>query len=297
MMDDKYLNFILQVERVASDLRRGNKVILQTNDKKFLISSVEYHDSKNIIHDSNNPAVKLMKIAGLLPQANKEEYSEEDNFFLTVSEEAINSYPEAIANSLEKVSESNVPLKDAENTRIIAFRPRFGHDEHLAIIIGEPEKINAPFVRIHSSCITGDVLGSLKCDCGNQLQKAFEMIKKQQNGIILYLNQEGRGIGIANKLRAYKLQEKGLDTVEANHALGFEADERDFRIAANMLQQIGVKKITLLTNNPDKIKSLAVCGIEVLERKSLLTKTNVFSADYISTKALKLGHILGKIDD
>ncbi len=282
---------ILQVERAAEELRRGRSVILSCRGEKILVTAGEYRQrEKNIISDSHHPAVKLLKIAGLLPQAVIEKVSTTDKEALVVTEEAILDYPTALAASLEKISQASVPLKIVGNTRIIAFRPRFGHQEHLAILAGEPETQDAPYVRLHSSCITGDVLGSLRCDCGNQLQKTVEVIGAQQHGVILYLSQEGRGISIANKLRAYELQDQGMDTVEANEALGFLPDERDFAVAAEMLKQLGLRKIVLMTNNPAKIKALAAQGIEVLRREPLVTETTAYNRRYLTAKAAKMGH-------
>ena len=290
---------ILQVERAASDLRRGQAIILEQDGKKYIVKAGEYEQQQTPnadkpLAEAMQPAwqvsaIKLLKIAGLLPQAIIEDYYPNQDL-LTVSGEDINNYPFALASSLEKISEARVPLKLTENSRVIAFRPRFGHDEHLAIIIGEIGE--SCFVRIHSSCITGDVLGSLRCDCGNQLQKGLEIIAKQGSGVIIYLNQEGRGIGIANKLRAYCLQDEGLDTVEANEALGFAPDERDFALAAEILRQIGVTQVTLITNNPTKIKALEFYGIKILNRESVITAINPHNKDYMETKANKMGHNL-----
>lgn len=292
-MDNKSSHSILQVERAASDLRRGQSVILTDGQSRLLVTSGEHVRKKTVVTDNNHPAVKLLKIAGLLPRAIVREISEQSaDDLLIIAAEAIHNYPEALAAVLERISEARVPLKYAENSRIVSFRPRFGHQEHLAIIIGEPEKNNEPYVRMHSSCITGDVLGSLRCDCGDQLQKAMEMISVHGHGIILYLNQEGRGITIANKLRAYELQDQGLDTVEANEALGYLPDERDFAIAAEMLKQLKVKKAVLLTNNPAKVKALAEHGIEVVRREPLVTERNPYNNNYLNTKARKLGHQL-----
>ncbi len=293
-MSDKHSQIILQVERAASDLRRGQSVIISgIKGKNIRVAAGEYKKGKDVITDSNHPAVKLMKIAGLLPDAviEKDAAGSSDNL-LEVTAQAIADYPLALASGIEKISEARVPLKDAGETTIIAFRPRFGHQEHLAIVVGEPQKQAAPYVRIHSSCITGDVLGSLRCDCGNQLHKALMIIGKQKNGIILYLSQEGRGISIANKLRAYELQDEGMDTVEANEALGFLPDERDFAVAAEMLRSIGLHKVTLITNNPEKIKALARYGIEVVRREPVVTETNMHNRRYLKTKASKLGHHL-----
>lgn len=293
-MKNSSSHIILQVERAASDLRRGQPVILTGAGKKeFLINPGEYSPSEEAETDHNHPAVRLLKIAGLLPCAVLQDApANSGGDFLTVSADAITGYPEALAVSLERISEARVALETAENTRIIAFRPRFGHHEHLAVVVGTPEKIDAPYVRVHSSCITGDLLGSMRCDCGSQLTKALKEVGEQKHGVILYLSQEGRGINIANKLRAYELQDKGLDTVEANEALGFLPDERDYALAVEMLRQLGLKRITLLTNNPTKIKALAERGIEVVRREPVVTEINPHNRNYLRTKAIKMGHHL-----
>jgi GTP cyclohydrolase II len=282
---------VLEVERAASDLRRGQPVILTgAGERSLRVSSGEHFPEAAALTDTRHPAVQLMKYAGLLPRAVVEAQSGDASHTLAVSAEAIAHYPAALAQSLVKVSEANVPLKGARDARVIAFRPRFGHEEHLAVVIGQPQQQSAPYVRIHSSCVTGDVFGSLRCDCGGQLQKAVEIIEASGGGAVIYLSQEGRGIGIANKLRAYGLQDQGMDTVEANEALGFAPDERDFALAARMLDAIGLTRVTLLTNNPDKIEAITAHGITVEKRVPLVTAPNAHNERYLDTKALKLGH-------
>jgi GTP cyclohydrolase II len=282
---------VLEVERAASDLRRGQPVLLTgAGDAPLLVRSGEHSPGAAALTDHTHPAVKLMKLAGLLPQAVIEKAGEGKEYLLRVSAQAIADYPLVLAATLEKVSEAKVPLMGAVDARVIAFRPRFGHEEHLAVVIGEPGKQAAPYVRIHSSCVTGDVFGSLRCDCGGQLKKAVEMIAASGGGAVIYLSQEGRGIGIANKLRAYALQDKGLDTVQANEALGFAPDERDFALAAGMLTSLGLVRIRLLTNNPVKVEALVAHGIAVEGRVALLIEANPHNAHYLDTKALKLGH-------
>lgn len=190
---------------------------------------------------------------------------------------------------LQIVSRARLPLEGAENTRVVAFRPLDGGLEHLALLIGEPQP--PPLVRLHSACLTGDVLGSLKCDCGPQLRAAVERIAAE-GGILLYLQQEGRGIGLLNKLRAYQLQDQGFDTVDANLRLGFQEDERDFDVAAAMLKALGVEKIRLLTNNPLKAETLAAEGIEVIERVGHILPPNPHNAHYLQTKRDRQRHIL-----
>ncbi len=192
-------------------------------------------------------------------------------------------------------SRARLPLAQAEMTEVVAFRPDDGGPEHLALVIGDPLALGnaAPvLVRLHSACLTGDVLGSLKCDCGPQLQAALAAIAANPGGgILLYLQQEGRGIGLLNKLRAYALQDQGFDTVDANTRLGFEPDERDFTLAAAMLQQLGVTDVALLTNNPLKVAGLAAHGLRVTRVEHSM-KPNPHNIAYLGTKRDRQGHLL-----
>ncbi|ETX27173.1 GTP cyclohydrolase II [Roseivivax isoporae] len=193
---------------------------------------------------------------------------------------------------LEHVVTARVPLRAAENARLHIFRPEDGSEEHYAIEIGRPDRDAPVLARLHSACFTGDLLGSLKCDCGPQLNAALNQMGQEGAGVLLYLNQEGRGIGLANKMRAYALQDQGFDTVEANHRLGFEDDERDFRLGAAMLEALGVTTVRLLTNNPAKIARMRDSGIEVTERVPLKVGETRFNHHYLLTKAQKSGHLL-----
>ena len=190
------------------------------------------------------------------------------------------------------VAAARVPMRAAEQGRLHIFRPEDGGEEHYAIEIGSPPRDQPVLARLHSACFTGDVLGSLKCDCGPQLDAALTQMGAEGGGILLYLNQEGRGIGLANKMRAYSLQDQGFDTVEANHRLGFEDDERDFRIGAALLKKLGFSKVRLLTNNPAKVAMLQANGIAVTERVPLRVGLSRHNAQYLATKAAKSGHIL-----
>ena len=201
------------------------------------------------------------------------------------------------AGTLTRVSEAAVPLAGIPDCRVIAFRAPGTGQDHLAILIGRPESVLEPLVRVHSECLTGDLLGSMRCDCGDQLHGAIERIAAQGAGAVLYLAQEGRGIGLANKLRAYTLQDRGLDTLDANRALGFAGDERDFQVAAAMLRQLGLTRVRLLTNNPAKLASLGQHGIEVTARVSLLFAANGVNDSYLATKARRFGHMLGSPDE
>lgn len=190
---------------------------------------------------------------------------------------------------LQVVSRARLPLAGAEDTTVVAFRPRDGGDEHLALIIGNPGP--EPLIRLHSACLTGDVLGSLKCDCGPQLRAAVERIAAE-GGILLYLQQEGRGIGLLNKLRAYQLQDQGFDTVDANLRLGFEEDERDFDLAGAMLKQLGVSRVRLLSNNPAKARALEEQGIAVADLVPHSFGENPHNRHYLDTKRDRQGHKL-----
>lgn len=196
-----------------------------------------------------------------------------------------------LASELRRVGSARVPLDAAEATEIIAFRPSDGGKEHLAIVIGNPDVEQPILIRLHSECFTGDLLGSLRCDCGDQLRGAIEQIAKSGSGVLLYLAQEGRGIGLINKLRAYRLQDAGADTMDANLQLGFGADERVYQPAAEMLRQLGIQAVRLLTNNPEKVRGLEQCGITVVERVPHAFPSNDHNARYLSTKATRFGHM------
>ncbi len=247
---------------------------------------------------AEDAAVRLTKIARLLPAVVVAPIESDDpiawaraNGRVVVSVAAINAYDRLQADSLEPVSEARVPLAGCENTRIIAFRPRDGGVEHLAIIIGEPDVAAPVLTRLHSECFTGDLLGSLKCDCGDQLRGAIEEIAKAGAGVLLYLAQEGRGIGLVNKLRAYELQESGFDTVDANEQLGFDDDERIYLPAMQMLSCLGIDQVRLLTNNPAKVGALARHGIAVTERVPHVFPSNQHNWSYLETKAKRSGHL------
>lgn len=193
---------------------------------------------------------------------------------------------------LAPVAAARLPLLAAENSRLHIFRPDDGAAEHYAVEIGTPARDKPVLARLHSACFTGDVLGSLKCDCGPQLHAALAAMGSAGEGVLLYLNQEGRGIGLANKMRAYALQGQGFDTVEANHRLGFEDDERDFRIGAGILREMGFNAVRLMTNNPKKVAMLESQGLTVAERVPLITPRNRHNTGYLDVKAAKSGHLL-----
>ncbi len=178
------------------------------------------------------------------------------------------------------------------NFDLVAYRQTTNDQEHLALVKGKWNKDEAVLVRVHSSCLTGDIFGSCRCDCGSQLHKSMEMIEKEGKGVIVYMNQEGRGIGLMNKLKAYKLQEEGRDTVQANEDLGFKPDERDYGVGAQILRDLGVTKIRLLSNNPKKRAGLIGYGLEIVENVAIEIESNEHNKSYLETKRDKLGHFL-----
>lgn len=189
------------------------------------------------------------------------------------------------------VASARLPMAASRAGRLHVFREDGGGEEHYAVEIGAPDRAAPVLVRLHSACFTGDVLGSLKCDCGPQLHGALDAMGAEGAGILLYLNQEGRGIGLANKMRAYDLQDQGFDTVQANHRLGFEDDERDFRLGASLLRRLGIGRIRLMTNNPRKIAMMMAQGIEVAERVPLHVGRGADNAAYLDVKRDKSGHL------
>ncbi len=194
---------------------------------------------------------------------------------------------------VERQVEVKMPTKYGD-FKLIAYKQLSSNEEHFALVKGEWEKDEPVMVRVHSSCITGDILGSLRCDCGDQLHNAMKMVEKEGKGVILYMMQEGRGIGFMNKLKAYKLQEEGMDTVDANLALGFKADQRDFGIGAQILRDLNVTKMKLITNNPKKRAALKGYGLEIVENVPIQTVPNEYNQKYLDTKRDKMGHELNK---
>jgi GTP cyclohydrolase II len=197
---------------------------------------------------------------------------------------------------LRRVSDAHVPVAAHEDCTLVLFRELNGDAEHVAIIVGQPDLDQPVAVRLHSACLTGDLLGSLRCDCGDQLRRGVEHLA-EAGGVLLYLAQEGRGTGLANKLRAYRLQDAGLDTIDADHYLGFSADERDFAPAVAMLQELGISRIHLLTNNPHKIEFMRRGGLEVVDRVALLAPVNRHNARYVQTKHERAGHLANGIEE
>ena len=226
----------------------------------------------------------LARLAGVLPAA----WLVEGEAQAAV---AVEEVMDAVhAPQVRLVTRARLPVDGIEDTQIVAFRDSGTGEDHVALLVGAFGG-RPPLVRLHSECLTGDVFGSLKCDCGPQLREALRLIGAAGGGILLYLRQEGRGIGLANKLRAYALQDRGLDTIEANLRLGFADDERGYGVAAAMLRALGADEVRLLTNNPAKVAGLQAAGITVAERVAHHMPTNPHNADYIATKKAKSGHL------
>lgn len=242
-------------------------------------------------------ALKLAKISELIPAIITYEFiGKVPEYFLEIDVEYIDLYKETASYSMEEACRTKLTLEYAHQAEIIAYRPNIGGSEHYAIIIGTPG--SEPVVRVHSSCYTGDLLASLSCDCRDQLQSAIQVMALGEGGIILYLMQEGRGIGLANKLRAYDLKNKGMDTVAANYALGFDDDERLFLPAAEILKKLKISTVRLLTNNPRKASGLEEQGIKVRACIPHIMESNKHNEEYLKTKAERLGHnLFGKISN
>lgn len=238
-----------------------------------------------------NAAITLMKYAELLPVVVIDAAEVEPT--MEVTAEQVGVYRASLAATLREVASAKLPLKGAEEAQVKVFRSRQGGREHLALIIGDAlASGDVPLVRVHSSCITGDILGSLRCDCGDQLQLAIRQMAASGGGVLCYLNQEGRGIGIGNKIRAYMLQEQGQDTRTANESLGFEGDERHFLLAAAMLKALGVERLRLMTNNPKKVDDLCALGVEVVERVAVIATPTEHNKGYLRAKAERFSHHL-----
>lgn len=255
-------------------------------------------------NDSLHAAVTLTRHAQLLPTviAVAVTSDELDDSLLCLGSEQVEIFQNRKrANSddarLERIASARVPIRDEEQCEIVLFRDVSVDIEHLAIIIGDIGDLDCVPVRIHSACLTGDVLGSLRCDCGDQLRGAVQRMSARGGGVLLYLQQEGRGIGLANKLRAYSLQDTGFDTYDADEYLGFGVDDRSFSEAAQILQALNILRIQLLTNNPRKARVLASKGIEVVEQETLAGEANSHNEGYLNAKVVRAGHhidVVGK---
>jgi GTP cyclohydrolase II len=240
-------------------------------------------------------AIELAKIAQRLPALLVAEIDSPSALIepplIVVAVDAVLRFRRDEQHSLEIASEAKVPLQGGLSSRFVVFRDAVGGGS-VAVIVGNPDFTKPVPVRLHSACLTGDVFGSSRCDCGDQLRLATKRLNEEGGGVILYLEQEGRGVGLANKMRAYALQDEGLDTVDANTTLGFDDDERHYGVAARMLQKLGCTSIYLMTNNPAKLDGLSGLGIEVVGRKPLHAPINAHNRRYMTAKAMRAGHKL-----
>lgn len=251
-------------------------------------------------------SIDLARLAGLYPAAALIEIMNEDGTmarmpqlieiakeynFKIISIKDLIEYRLKLESLVDKGEEVDMPTEYG-HFRLIPFRQKSNGLEHIALIKGEWNEDEPIIVRVHSSCMTGDIFGSQRCDCGAQLHEAMKLIEKEGKGVVVYLNQEGRGIGLMNKMRAYKLQEEGMDTVDANLCLGFKADERDYGVGAEILRQIGVHKMRLITNNPVKRIGLESYGLTITENISIEIEPNSYNSRYLHTKAERMGHTL-----
>jgi len=276
------LRWITSVADPADDLNAPMKGPMQTR-----------RDGDASLH---RLAISLAKSARLLPAALVADLTDGARFATAHGLTLIHAdeAAEVLRNraTLTQIVSARLPMEVSEAGRLHVFRPEDGGEEHYAIEIGRPDRTQPVLSRLHSACFTGDLLGSLKCDCGPQLRAALAQMGAEGAGVLLYLNQEGRGIGLANKMRAYSLQDQGFDTVEANHRLGFEDDERDFRLGSDILKSMGFSAVRLLTNNPAKIDIMERNGVTVTERVPLKVGHGTHNRAYLATKAAKSGHML-----
>jgi GTP cyclohydrolase II len=239
-------------------------------------------------------AIELAKLAQRMPAllvADAAKVESCDPPLMTVAADAITRFRRSAIESLAVAAEADVPINGGVSARFVIFRDAIGGSS-VAVIVGSPDLREPVPLRLHSACLTGDVFGSRRCDCGDQLRLALRRLEEQGGGVILYLEQEGRGLGLSNKMRAYQLQDAGLDTIDANSALGFDDDERDYGVAVRMLQILGVKRVKLLTNNPAKLDGLTQAGIEVSGRIPLHGPVNADNRRYLTAKATRAGHKL-----
>ena len=281
------------------------EIVADVADPRADPKKVGRHFSRPVAPPSSavaRAAIELSKLARLLPAVlmgplaidRKDQLRQwaREQDLIYVDTASIALYEELAAQTLQPVADARVPLEAAENARIVAWRPRDGGKEHLAIVIGDIDPTEPVLIRLHSECFTGDLLASLRCDCGEQLRGAIAEIARAGSGVLLYLAQEGRGIGLVNKLRAYQLQDGGFDTIDANEQLGYDADERLYRPAAVILSGMGISRVRLMTNNPQKMGQLGQYGIEVVERVRHVFPANGHNENYLRTKATRAGHML-----
>jgi GTP cyclohydrolase II len=261
-----------------------------------LVAEVRVRQPADVVHAGNNAvaAVELAKLAQRLPAlvvADVTTNAANTGTLMRVGSDAVLQFRRMAIDSLAVAAEADVPLNGGVSARFVIFRDAIGGSS-TAVIVGEPDKTQPVPLRLHSACLTGDVFGSRRCDCGDQLRLSLTRLDDEGGGVILYLEQEGRGLGLTNKMRAYALQDEGLDTLDANTMLGFDDDERDYGIAVRMLQILGCTRVKLMTNNPAKLDWLTKAGIEVCGRIPLHGPVNADNRRYLTAKATRAGHKL-----
>lgn len=288
-------NILGELTTAINCFRRGEGIVIKGKNNKqtayYPAELLNAGEQEKYKIATSPPLITLAKRAGILPALAIIPSNKLSADWRVFAEETLEKALAQTGDKIMETARAELPLEGAENSEIVTFRRQGDEAVHLALIIGKSKNDEIPLVRVHSSCVTGDLLGSLRCDCGDQLKLALAAIKKAGYGVLLYLNQEGRGIGITNKIRAYELQEQGMDTYEANHALGFSSDERDFAVAASILKSLGIDKIKLLSNNPHKVTELRKHGITISKRESLIAKAGKHNRAYITAKAQKAGHL------
>ncbi|SDK77064.1 GTP cyclohydrolase II [Modicisalibacter muralis] len=280
--------------------------VRRLNELAFGADAGEHFQPPVAASRADHAALTLMRRALLIPAAltarvarksrDRVESLIESGALLAVEASDAEHCFEAASGLLKKVSEARIPLADAVDSRFMLFREPDGLREHIAVVIGDPEAwLDAVPLRLHSACLTGDLFGSLRCDCGEQLRNAVADIDAMGGGVLLYLAQEGRGIGLANKLRAYALQDEGLDTLDADQVLGFGEDERRYGVAVDMLAALDIRRVQLLTNNPVKIAALIEGGIDVADRQALYGRLTEQNYRYLTAKSKRAGHMLDAV--
>lgn len=292
----KTIQVLLEPDTKPSDLRRPGHIFpLRARPGGVLRRVGQTEAAVDLARLAGLPAAgvicEILKDDGTMARRPELEIvaEEYDLKFITVAD--LVSYRLARERLVKRIAEAELPT-DFGNFRLIGYTNLVDDQDHIALVMGDPTGKSDVLVRVHSECLTGDVFGSRRCDCGGQLQAAMRQIQEEGLGAIVYLRQEGRGIGLANKIRAYDLQDQGSDTVEANEALGFKADLREYGLGAQILLDLGLTTVRLLTNNPRKIVGLEGYGIEITGRESLQVDPSEFNREYLATKRTKLGHIL-----
>lgn len=307
-LTNEILNFIKNSSNSRPFITKNNNVDISNNELE--LNNLPIYLTKNehiLINDDFSVAsLDLMKLANLQSSSlcclmfdknNKSikydeliEFANKNNIhYLTIKE--LQEYHKVNDNLVECTSVVNMPTKYGI-FKAHCYVNKLNGEHHIALVMGELNHPNNVMCRVHSECLTGDVFGSLRCDCGPQFDKAMKMISKNKSGVLLYMRQEGRGIGLVNKLRAYKLQEQGMDTLQANLVLGFEGDMREYYIAAQILRDLKIKSLELLTNNPEKLNQLEDYGIKIAKRLPIEIVANEYDESYLKTKKSKMGHML-----